>query len=171
MQRLDWPAPYTAPESVAQQLWAIEPGVELLYLAEGQWALVSRPAKETMVDNGWRRRRTGLNILLNERKKGRENPVTMRAAQLLVHGCAIVTQKRFDGEPAFWEILHWFKEADWRLRMGEFEKAMDSRDAESNGDAQDARMQLSLEDWRNTVGRDSWRHVFKKPHSIVVNRH
>jgi hypothetical protein len=164
--RLDWSAPWQAPDSVARELWAIEPGVELLYLAEGQWALVSRPERWTMPDGGRRRRLTGWNILAKERKASHANPVTLRVAQLLIAGCAVLWQGTFEHAPDH-AIVEWFREANWRYRHGELEAALDARDAESNGEAHAMRAARSLQEWRETEGKSTYAHVFRGRRGVL----
>ncbi len=156
MKPLDWAAPWKAPDSIASALWRIEEGVELLYLAKGQWALVSRPERWTLADGGRRRRLTGWNIL--EQQRTNPDPVTRRVAGLLLEGCAVLWQGEFDHAPDH-SIVEWFREVEWKGRHGYVDAAIDQHNQEADGSAHQIRAAQSLEQWKETEGRSIFRYA------------
>lgn len=156
MTPLDWSAPWKAPDHLARELWAIEAGAELLYLAEGQWVLVSRPERWTLADGGRRRRLTGWNIL--EQQRTNPNPVSRRVAQLLLEGCAVLWQGTFDHAPDR-SIVEWFREVEWKGRHGYVDAAIDAANMEADGSAQQVRAAQTLEQWKDTEARSIFRYA------------
>src|SRR5690606_25406846 len=82
---VNWDAPVTCDPSIREGLQRVDPTAELLYLAQGMWALVAKP--EGVNPAG--RKRIGRALL--ERMRGRPDadPVTVRCAKLLAEGYGI----------------------------------------------------------------------------------
>lgn len=164
---IDWPAPYEAPDSIREEIRAIDGGADLFYLGSGTWALAARRETWQLPDGGRRRRRTGLNLVAKELRRGRPNVIRLRVAQLVAAGFGIVAQAAFPAAPTH-DIVHWFRHADWVARTGGFDAAYEEREKESDGRAGEERMAKQLEDWRQTEGRFSWRYVFGGRRSVIV---
>ncbi len=152
---MNWSAPYAADPSMVRQLKAVDASAELVYLAQGTWALVAKPEGVDLT----RRKLTGRNMLREMFKKGAPDPVSFRSAQLIADGYGIVVQQRFDHAP-LWSLVRWFEEAD-HVAKTDFDAAYDKRDAASDGRQFEQTVVDTMEDWRATEGVRGYRHVFQ----------
>lgn len=152
---MTWSAPYTADPGMVAQLKAVDPSAELLYLANGTWALVARP--EGVDLSG--RRRTGRSMLHHLWRQACPDPVQVRSAQLIAEGYGVVALHRWEYAPC-WSLVRWFEEADHVARTG-FEAAYDAREQHSDGRAFERHLTATMEDWRVTEGTRGFRHVMR----------
>lgn len=155
-----WEAVVDAPQHIVEGLKAIDPSAELLYLAQGKWALVARPSGVNL----WPRRRIGLNILRQMRRKGVVDPVTERTAMLTAEGYGVILIQAWPHAPTS-DLVEWFREADWASRH-DMDARMDVHEAESDGRAWEDRMTQRFRDYNESEGRSIYRHVYKGRHTV-----
>lgn len=156
---MSWSAPVEAPASLRAGLQAVDPSADLLYLAEGTWALVARPEAHRVSDGLAKRKAIGRRMLANIRRKARRDPVAERSAMLIAEGYGIVAVASWPHAPSH-DIVHWFREADERAKH-DFDHHMDQRMAHSDGSAFELAVVEGIQEYLEAEGPSLRRHIWR----------
>lgn len=117
------PAMLDAPAALLQDLRAIDPQADLLYVGAGHWLLACWPERSSMPDGGAARRLDGIRMVLEARRTAHTPWNLLRTGLLAAHGAVqIVLYEPGYGGPARSQLLggpdssivHDFRERHWQ---------------------------------------------------------
>lgn len=174
---------YDAPAAILQDLRAIDPQADLLYVGAGHWLLACWPERITMPDGGAARRLDGIRMVLEARQTAHTRWNLLRTGLLAAHGAAqIVLYTPGKGGPAKSQLLggpdssivHDFRERNWqwinnrKAFTAPIEALLVNERTWRAREEQRATEQIGRQDKK--LLEEIHRYAFRHPTSVTVNR-